>query len=69
VIDIHFKERRNGVLKVISFNAKKARGAMARALITEQISEVEELKDLSINGYVYEPSVSDATQWTYILSE
>ena len=35
VIDIHFKERRNGVLKVISFNAKKARGAMTRALITE----------------------------------
>ena len=69
VINIHFKERRNGKLKVISFNAKKARGTMARALITERIKQVDDLQDLSINGYVYEASESNATEWTYILSE
>lgn len=68
VVDIQFKEWRNGAFKVISFNAKKARGAMARAILTENISDPEELKELSIHGYAYNESASNEWHWTFTLS-
>ena len=59
VVNIHFKEQRGEALKVIAFNAKKARGAMSRAIILERINEPEALKSLTINGYTYEAAGSD----------
>ena len=56
--NIDFKEDRDGVLKVISFNAKKARGTMARAIIKNQITKIEDLKALNINGYIFNDELS-----------
>ena len=59
LINIHFKENRNGTYKVISFNAKKARGAMARQIILEKIKHPNDLKELVVDGYTYHESMSD----------
>lgn len=59
LINIHFKENRNGTYKVISFNAKKARGAMARQIIMEKIKDPNELKELVVDDYTYHESMSD----------
>ncbi len=48
-----FKDYKNGKLKVISFFAKKARGEMANFIIKNRISNSEDLKLFTNNGYVF----------------
>ena len=45
ILNVEFKENRNGVLKVISFTAKKARGRMAHLIVKEGIMDKEKLKN------------------------
>jgi uncharacterized protein len=59
VVTIDFKENRNGVFKVISFNAKKARGTMANKIIKNKITDINKLKRLSIDGYKYNKELSE----------
>ncbi len=66
VIHVHFKEDRGGVYKVISFNAKKARGAMAHLIVKNRINKVKDLYALEINGYTYEPSMSDEENLMFV---
>ncbi len=58
LINVQFKELRNGQYKVISFNAKKARGAMARLLITNRITDIDAMKTLEVDGYQFNPTLS-----------
>lgn len=53
-----FKEERNGQLKLISFSAKKARGLMARYIIRNRLSDLEDLKDFDLEGYCYNGALS-----------
>ncbi|MGY8922647.1 MAG: peroxide stress protein YaaA [Flavobacteriales bacterium] len=48
-----FKDFKNGKLKIISFFAKKARGMMARHLIKENASTLEDILSFSSGGYSY----------------
>lgn len=48
-----FKDYKNGKLKVISFFAKKARGEMANFIINNAITNSEDLKLFSNDGYVF----------------
>jgi uncharacterized protein len=66
LLTIKFLERRNGTLKTISFNAKKARGEMARALVLENIFSPNEIKNLSVSGYHYSPTYSSVEEYTFI---
>ena len=56
---VHFKENRNGVYKVISFTAKKARGTMSRLIIQNRVNTVEPLKAFDVDGYTYNEKLSD----------
>ena len=58
LVNVHFKENRNGIYKVISFNAKKARGAMANQIIKYRIQDEEGLKSLLVNNYIYNEEMS-----------
>ncbi len=66
VVNVHFKEERNGVLKVISFNAKKARGAMAQQIIKNRLKKVDDLKQLEVQGYVYMPDLSEERDLVFV---
>lgn len=66
LIDVDFKEYRNGVLKVISFNAKKARGKMAQLIIKEKIKNPDEVKNLSVDGYEYDGNLSAPNKFVFI---
>lgn len=61
-----FKEQRNGVAKIVSFNAKRARGMMARYIIENLVTDIDELKDFDDAGYVYQPDESDETTLLFI---
>ena len=45
--------------KIISFYAKKARGAMARFVMQNKITATTELMEFDSGGYAYEPALSD----------
>lgn len=44
--------------KIVSFYAKKARGAMARFMVQKRITQAEGILDFDIGGYAYEPDLS-----------
>ena len=53
-----FLDQKNGKYKVISFYAKKARGLMARYIIENQLSKVEDLKSFNSDGYYFDANSS-----------
>jgi len=58
VIKPVFLDQKNGQYKVISFYAKKARGLMARYIIENQLSTVEDLKTFNVDGYYFDAESS-----------
>ena len=66
VVDVDFKELRNGNLKVISFNAKKARGSMARLIVQKGISDVDGLKNLKPEGYAFSSALSNENKLLFV---
>lgn len=60
VVQCVFQDYRNGSWKVISFNAKKARGLMARYVIENRCEHPGQLHDFDSAGYRYAPDVSTA---------
>lgn len=58
VIHVDFREERNGELKMISFFAKRARGAMARFIIQNRVETAEGLKDFDLEGYRFRADMS-----------
>lgn len=65
VITPSFKENRDGELKMIGFFAKKARGAMARYMIANRVDTLDGLKDFDVDGYKFQPKLSDETNLTF----
>jgi uncharacterized protein len=59
VVECVFEDWKGEGYKVISFFAKKARGRMARFVITQRIRRVADLAAFDLDGYVHEPVVSD----------
>lgn len=53
IIDVDFREDRDGQLKFVSFNAKKARGYMARFLVDHRIKTPEGLTEFNTDRYEY----------------
>lgn len=54
IVDVEFKDFKNGQFKIISFFAKKARGLMARYIAEHQISKAEDLKGFDYEGYLFD---------------
>jgi uncharacterized protein len=53
-----FKELRGDEYKIISFNAKKARGIMTRYIIQNEIENIEDIKKLDVDGYLFNEEMS-----------
>lgn len=66
VIEPVFLERKDGREKVVSFYAKKARGAMARFVIESRVESLDALQDFSTGGYAYQPETSDAHRPVFV---
>lgn len=65
IITPTFKEIKDGRARVISFAAKKARGAMVRYAIDNRITKAEELKNFDWGGYKLDVEASDANTWVF----
>lgn len=69
IITPAFKDWKNGQYKMISFFAKKARGLMARYIIQNQLTDVEQLKNFDIAGYQYSAEFSQENDWVFTRRE
>jgi cytoplasmic iron level regulating protein YaaA (DUF328/UPF0246 family) len=65
ILEVKFKEWRDGKLKFISFYAKKARGLMARYMMDHSITKLDELKNFDREGYRFENDLSSEWEWTF----
>lgn len=65
VITPIFQETRGGEPKIISFFAKKARGAMARFIIQNRISDVQQIKNFDTGGYAFRADISEDDRWVF----
>lgn len=54
VIEVDFKEEKDGKLRMLMVYAKKARGLMARWIIENRITDPDRLKDFDVEGYRYD---------------
>lgn len=60
-----FKEEKNGKLKIISFNAKRARGMMANYIIKNRITQIEDIKKFNMDNYKYDKSLSSESEFIF----
>ncbi len=58
VITPVFMEDKPGGPKIVSFYAKRARGAMARFIIQHRLTDAAAVQDFDSGGYVYRPELS-----------
>ena len=65
LINIIFKEKRNGSYKIIGINAKKARGLMSRYIIKNKISNPMKLKKFKEENYSYNKNLSSDSDWVF----
>ncbi|WP_172329514.1 peroxide stress protein YaaA [Mangrovicoccus sp. HB161399] len=63
-----FLEEKNGAAQVISFHAKRARGAMARFVMERRIDRAEALAGFDAGGYRYQPSESTPERPVFLRS-
>lgn len=66
LLNVNFKEERDGELKFISFNAKKARGFMAKFIVNNSINAPENLKGFDTEGYYFSADHSSETDWLFL---
>ncbi len=68
VVTPNFREEKDGESRIISFFAKRARGAMARFAIDERIEKASDLKAFDRDGYRFNKAASTETDWIFTRS-
>ena len=65
VIDVDFREPGPDGPRFVSFNAKRARGMMARWLCEHRITDVFAMQGFDSDGYRFDAAESDADRWRF----
>ncbi len=66
VITPMFMEDKGGTPKIVSFYAKKARGAMARFIIQNRLTDPNALLDFDTGGYKHNPGLSEKDKPAFV---
>lgn len=66
VITPQFLEVKDGRPRVVSFFAKRARGAMARFIVTQQVTDSLGIREFSAGGYRYDAGLSESDTWAFV---
>lgn len=69
VITPVFLEQKAGEPRIVSFWAKKARGAMARFICENHLSRPEDLRDFTAGGYAFDPARSGDGRLVFLRQE
>lgn len=67
IIDINFKEyNKKGQLRVVAARAKKARGLFLNEMIKRCVTNIEDLKDITVLGYTFNEKLSARNRFAFI---
>ena len=61
-----FMEDKGQGPKIVSFFAKRARGAMARHIIKNRVTNLDDVRDFDAGGYIFQPDQSDDARLVFI---
>lgn len=65
LLNINFKETKNGKTRIVAIFAKRARGMMADFILRNRIEKSEDIKKFKLGGYRFSKTESDDSQWTF----
>jgi cytoplasmic iron level regulating protein YaaA (DUF328/UPF0246 family) len=68
VITPTFLEDKQDGPRVVSFHAKRARGAMARYIVEHRLTDPAQLEDFDSGGYAYQPDMSEPDKPVFLRS-
>jgi cytoplasmic iron level regulating protein YaaA (DUF328/UPF0246 family) len=66
VITPQFMELKDGRPRIVSFFAKRARGAMARFIVRNRLTAPAAIKGFDTGGYAFDPDLSVGNQWVFL---
>ena len=66
LINFEFWEDSNGKLKQVSTNSKKMRGFTLNYIVKNKISDVKKLRNITLDGYVFDEDMSDERKFVYV---
>ena len=66
VLTCTFKEVKEGRAKVVGFSAKRARGMMARFIVSNRIESPAGLRDFTESGYQFDRQSSDESEFVFL---
>jgi cytoplasmic iron level regulating protein YaaA (DUF328/UPF0246 family) len=66
VITPVFLEDKAGEAKIVSFFAKQARGAMARFIAENRLTDPVSIQSFATGGYRFQPQRSDGDCWVFL---
>ncbi|MBV7380365.1 peroxide stress protein YaaA [Maritimibacter dapengensis] len=69
VVTPKFFETKNGEPRIVSFYAKQARGAMARFVCENRLTEPADLAAFTAGGYEYQPELSSPSEPVFLRGE
>ena len=65
IIEIIFQEKKDGTMKTIGINSKKARGLMTNFAIKNNIIDPQNLQKFHQENYQFNPSLSSNEKWFF----
>jgi cytoplasmic iron level regulating protein YaaA (DUF328/UPF0246 family) len=65
LLNINFKETRDGKTRVVAIFAKRARGMMTDYILRNRIEKPEDIKKFRQGGYRFRKELSDDKQWIF----
>lgn len=65
VLTLQFKEVKGGVPTALMLFVKRARGLMARFMVTERVDRPRGLQDFRLGDYRFDKKLSTATDWVF----
>ncbi len=66
VITPVFMELKDDKPRIVSFFAKRARGAMARYVVVNQLQDPDDIKAFDTGGYAFDPDLSEGDKWVFL---
>lgn len=66
VITPVFMEVKDAKPRIVSFFAKRARGAMARFVVENRVTAADGIKDFTSGGYAYDSDLSEGDKWVFM---
>jgi cytoplasmic iron level regulating protein YaaA (DUF328/UPF0246 family) len=66
LLNINFKETKDGKTRIVAIFAKRARGMMADYILRNRIEKPEDIKKFNAGGYRFSKQLSDDKQWTFV---